>query len=399
MNLLVLDEEFPYPLNSGKRIRSYNLISRLAKSHSVRYLAFGRPDSDSHRQFEMDALNPIAVSPSFAAKQGVGFYLRLIANLFSSYPYIVTSHYSQAFQHAMEKAIKVDRPDLIICEWTPYAQYVGSILDIPRIVVAHNIETTVWRRYWENEKNLLKRWYIKVQVEKLIRFEEATFASIDGATAVTTDEACQISKMNDTLPVQVVENGVDLDYFRQGGQGAEKRKLVFTGAMDWRPNQDAVTYFVEQIFPLLRQTDQQLEAVMVGRNPPEFICDYNRVDGITVTGTVDDVRPFIEQAAVYIVPLRIGGGSRLKILEALAMEKAVVSTSVGSEGLKVVNGRDVILADTPEKFAERIIELLNNESQRRSLGRAGRQLVEQHYGWPALAEQLERFLLTILERK
>jgi len=399
MKLLVLDEEFPYPLNSGKRIRSYNLIVRLAKRHHVRYLAFGGTDSESFRQFELDNLNPIAVSPSVAAKHGAGFYLRLAANLFSTYPYIVNSHYSPTFQRTLEKAIAADRPDLIICEWTPYARYVTSILTIPKVVVAHNIETTVWRRYYENEKNVLKRWYIKHQVEKLTRFERTTFASVEGATAVTNDEAEQIARMNHSLSVQVVANGVDLEYFRPRHERSEKRRIVFTGAMDWRPNQDAVSYFVEQIFPRLRQYDRQLEAVMVGRNPPESIRRYNRLEGITITGTVDDVRPFMEQAAVYIVPLRIGGGSRLKILEALAMEKAVVSTSVGAEGLKVVNGRDVILADTPKEFAEQVIELLNRTDRRRSLGSAGRQLVQRHYGWPALAERLERFLLTILEEK
>ncbi|MEE8575705.1 MAG: glycosyltransferase [candidate division Zixibacteria bacterium] len=399
MKLLVLDEEFPFPLNSGKRIRSYNLTLRLARKHHLSYMAYGSVDSESFRQFQKDNLHPIPVRESITKKEGIKFYLQLAANLFSPDPYIVTSHYSNAFAQKLPHAIKNDRPDVIICEWTPYAQFVKGITDIPTVVVAHNIETTIWRRYFENEKNLAKRWYIGRQADKVARFESGTFSSVAGATAVTEGEAEEIRALCSSLPVEVVANGVDLDFFCRQPDQAQKRRIVFTGAMDWRPNQDAVVFFVERIFPLIRAQDSNIESFIVGRRPPDSIRQFNDLDGITVTGTVDDVRPYISGAAVYIVPLRIGGGSRLKILEALAMEKAVVSTSVGAEGLNVVDGRELIIADNPELFCKSIFDLLDDEGSRGSLGKAGRQLVVEQYGWDALATRLDTFLETIREKQ
>ena len=268
MNLLILDEEFPWPLNSGKRIRSYNLISRLAERHHVRYLAYGEPDSENYRQFQQANLNPIAVPPQVPEKSGPMFYLRLAANLFSPQPYIVSSHYSTLFQQAVDRAIADRRPDVIICEWSPYARFVQHIDDIKRVIVAHNIEATIWRRYHHNEPNTVKRWYIAKQAHRVDRFERNAFHFVDGATAVTENEAKTIRNFNPDLPVAVIDNGVDLDYFSGDTRGESRSRLVFTGSMDWRPNQDAVAYFVECILPLLKKKRDDIQISFVGRTPP-----------------------------------------------------------------------------------------------------------------------------------
>ncbi len=166
--------------------------------------------------------------------------------------------------------------------------------------------------------------------------------------------------------------------------------------MDWRPNQDAAQHFVREIWPLLRRERPSLTASFVGRNPPPEVMRLGEVPGITITGTVPDVRPLIRAAAVYIVPLRIGGGSRLKILEALAMGKAVVTTTIGAEGLRVRDGHEVVLADTPEAFAAAVQRLLDDRSARQNLGAAGRSLIEAHYRWESLGAQLERILCDVV---
>jgi sugar transferase (PEP-CTERM/EpsH1 system associated) len=398
MKILVLDEEFPYPLNTGKRIRSYNLISRLAKTNELRYLAYGTPDSENFAVFQRERMNPIAVQRVLPPKSGPMFYVRLLKNLFSLKPYIVTSHYSQEFESAMWASLNEWQPDIILCEWTPYAAFASNVDDFKKVVVAHNIETTIWQRYYQTERQPFKRWYIGRQVGKVSLFERHVFNWVNGATAVSIPEAEMIKGIAPDLDIEVVDNGVDLEFFADDGAGGNIDELVFTGSMDWRPNQDAILYFVDEIFPRLRELYPDIKATIVGRNPPTFIKELERVDGVTITGTVDDVRSYMRKAAIYIVPLRIGGGSRLKILEAFAMRKAVVSTTIGAEGLNTAEQKELLIADEPEEFVKVITRLREDKSLRQALGLAGRKLVEQQYGWDILAERLNTFLARIASR-
>jgi sugar transferase (PEP-CTERM/EpsH1 system associated) len=399
MNILILDEEFPYPLNTGKRIRSFNLTKRLAGHHKVHYLAYGREDADNFRALQNAGMNPKAVPPQVPAKSGFLFYIRLFFNLFSSFPYIVSSHYSMLFQKAVHKAILEIKPEIVISEWSPYAVFVKDIRGARRIIVAHNIEHSIWKRYYENEKWAPRKWYIGKQMTKVMNFERAAFNWMDGAIAVSEIEAATIREMNPKLTVQVIENGVDLEYFRPSVAKADGHQLIFVGAMNWRPNQDAIQHFVHDIFPIIRKKMPDIEVAFVGQDPPPQIKKLGDFPGVKIVGQVEDVRPYVMKAAVYIVPLRIGGGTRLKIVEALAMGKAVVSTLVGAEGLLVTDGREILLADTPEQFATAVIRLLNDVDLRERLGRAGRELVERHYGWNQLAERLNSFLCRVSEGK
>jgi polysaccharide biosynthesis protein PslH len=398
MKILIIDEELPYPSNTGKRIRSFNLAQRIAKRHEVHYLAYGSSDSDSFKAFQKCGLNPVVVPAQIPKKTGLLFYLRLLANLFSRYPYIVTSHYSSRYARVFAESITEISPDLIICEWSPYAIYVKDIKSAKKIIVAHNIEHRIWQRYYENEKNPFKKWYIKKQWKKVAAFERSAVGWVDGATAVSGIERLELMAMNASLVVEEIENGVDLDYFK--GEGNEdEASVVFVGSMNWRPNQDAINYFVQDIFPLIRKDHPNATAFFVGQDPPSNITRLNRTPGINIVGKVDDVRPYIRKAAVYVVPLRIGGGTRLKIIEALSMAKAVVSTSVGAEGLAVTDGQEIILADSPEKFAQSVGMLFQDNLRRRELGKAGRKLVEEKYGWDGIAEKLNRFIVRLVEKK
>jgi len=399
MKILVIDEEFPYPPNTGKRIRSFNLLKRLASTNDLHYLAYGTTDSESFGALNQHRMNPIPVKPQVPPKSGFLFYFRLFLNLFSSQPYIVSSHYSDLFDRTLRKAVIDLNPDIIICEWTPYAVFVEKIENIKKLVVAHNVETRIWQRYFENEKQALKRWYIGKQVAKLERFERAVFKYIDGVTAVSDIDADQIHSYNHQVPVEVVDNGVDLEFFDASSGLGGSNKLVFVGTMDWRPNQDCVQYFIEDILPLIHKERPEIEAVFVGRNPPTHIKALDAKRGVTVTGSVDDVRPYIKEGDVYIVPLRIGGGTRLKILDALAMRKAVVSTTVGAEGLDLTDGVNILIADTPDRFAAKILRLLDDPKLAITLGESGRKLVEEKYGWDGLVQKLEKFIIRLVESK
>ncbi len=402
MRIIVLDEEFPYPLNTGKRIRSFNLLSRLAKNNELHYLAYGRDSDSNFIALARNNMNPIAVKNQVPKKSGLLFYLRLFNNLFSSESYIVDSHYSDLYQNRLDELIEKLKPGIVMAEWTPYASFMKNLKNCKRLIVAHNIESTIWQRYYEHETNSIKKLYIFKQWKKLEKFEKDVFRNSDGITAVSQEEADEIRKISDNKNVALIDNGVDLKYFNaheSHSGGSNSTKLVFTGSMDWRPNQDAAVYFVREIFPKLKALIPEISATFVGRNPTDEILSLQDVNGITITGTVDDVRPYIEEASIYIVPIRIGGGSRLKILEALAMKKAVVSTSVGAEGLKTKDKKHLLVADSAVEFVAEIERLLKNPQLAKELGDNGRELVEQSYGWDALALKLDNFLQQVVNNK
>lgn len=397
MKILVLDEDFPYPLNTGARIRTFSLFSRLAKKHEIRFLAYGDENSESFRHCAGSGLIPLAVPPQVPAKSGPAFYVRLLANLFSKLPYVVTSHYSEIFRKYLKAELERRPADIVAAAWTPYAAFFSAIPGEKTLITSHNIEADIWRRYYATEKSFHKKWYSGIQAAKMGRFEESVFRQADAVTAVSEADARAIGESGSRAAVEVIENGVDLDYFsNKDAPEVKAERLVFTGSMDWRPNQDAAVHFVNDIFPLLRKKRPEMEAVFVGRKPPDHIVRLGDTPGIIITGTVDDIRPYIREAAVYIVPLRVGGGSRLKILEALALEKPVVSTSVGAENLAVTHEQDILLADSPEQFATAVERLLDDRALAARLGAAGRKLVVQRYGWDRLADNLERFLLKLV---
>jgi glycosyltransferase involved in cell wall biosynthesis len=249
------------------------------------------------------------------------------------------------------------------------------------------------------EKNPVRRLYITEQVRKVAAFELVCFRWADGATAVSAGDAEVLRSFNPALKVRVIENGVDTDYFRPQERPVDRNTIVFTGSMDWRPNQDAALYFAAEIFPILQPRRPRIRAYFVGRNPSRGVMELARIPGLYVTGAVDDVRPYLAQAGAFIVPLRIGGGSRLKILEALAMGKAVVSTTIGAEGLRVKDGENIVIRDGPREFAEAVLACLDDEALARRIAGRGRELVLRSYRWDELGQELSDFLCETIKTK
>jgi glycosyltransferase involved in cell wall biosynthesis len=195
----------------------------------------------------------------------------------------------------------------------------------------------------------------------------------------------------------VIPTGVDVDYFQPMPVDETTNSLVFTGSMDWLPNEDAILYFVEAILPLIKQQCPQVSLKVVGRSPSRKLQALaDREKSIRLTGWVEDIRPFVARGSICVVPLRIGGGTRLKIFEAMAMGKAVVSTTVGAEGLPVQPGENILLADTPDDFASSVVTLLRDPAERKRLGAAARALVHENYGWPKVAEKFARILQNVI---
>jgi len=399
MRILVVDEEIPYPLNSGKRLRTFNLLKPLAARHEIHFLCRqhqGMEENYPLESLERIGIHPIIVDDPIRKKSGGKFYFALFVNIFSRLPYSVTSHCSSRMIKKIQQLENSLEFDLIHCEWTPYAI---NILDMfkrkPTLVDAHNVEALIWHRNFKIEGNLLKKAYIYLQWKKMEKFERDIFPKFSRCVAVSEQDASMISDMTMHAKVDVVSNGVDVEYFRQQSctakSVAKAQDLIFTGSLDWRPNVDGIGYFLDKIFPLFQQQYPESRFFIVGRNPLSSLKEkVAKFENVILTGTVDDVRPYMCKESVYVVPLRVGGGSRLKILEAFSMEMAVVSTSIGAEGLNVTDMHDIRLADSSVAFFTAIKETIESPTEAKQMGLRGRELVCNSYQWDILASRLEK---------
>jgi len=383
--VLVIDEEVPWPANTGKRIRTLNLLTALADHFAIDVLTHAN-ETPREAVDEMTRRGmTVHLAPGgVAAKKGLLFPIRVATSVARRLPYSVHAHDRRPFRQALQRLLRQHRYQLVHCEWTPYALYARG-LDVPVCIAAHNLEWIIWRRLSDAESRAPLKALFRVQAALMERFEKRVFEEFGSATAVSEPDAELIRRMG-CRQVVVVPNGVDVDaYDPRPEQTPEPRTLVFAGSLDWRPNQDAIRWFIDAVHPVL-SARTAYRFWIVGRTPPDWLTRDGAVPPeITVVGEVDDVRPWIARAAVSVVPLRVGGGSRLKILEALAMGRAVVSTTVGAEGLDLEPGAELLLADAADAFAAAIADLFNDDARRRRLGSAGRQRVETSYRWDRIA--------------
>jgi glycosyltransferase involved in cell wall biosynthesis len=397
LRVAIVDEELPYPPTSGKRIRSLNLTMRLARRHELTYICHRNADPEEARRaadfFEGCGIQTVVVDRAIPAKSGPGFYARLAANLLSPLPYSVASHTSRELRAALQQHAATHAVDLWHCEWTPYAESLRSVSG-RRVVVAHNVESVIWKRYYETEAATLRRWYVGHQWRKFEQFERRALAEADCTIAVSDIDAERFRREFGVARVDVVENGVDTAYFRPGAGRRTPGRLLFLGSLDWRPNLDGVSRLLDDIFPAVSAAEPHASLDIVGRNPPTWL--RRRVaesPGVALHSDVPDVRPFLANCELMLVPLRIGGGSRLKILEALAAGVPVVSTRVGAEGLHLEPGRDLSVSQDTDDLAPAVIAALRSPERSTRQAASGRERVLARYDWDSLANEMERVWL------
>jgi hypothetical protein len=233
------------------------------------------------------------------------------------------------------------------------------------------------------------RWFLQREAIKLRDYEVEVSPRYDVNIFMSVPDRDLLMDHVGGIRAAVVPNGVDVEYFAPDGSGGMETSLIYTGGMNMFANRDAVMSFLSEVWPAVRAAVPGVRFYAVGQDPPRELTTLTERDpGIVVTGYVDDIRPLVRKAAVYVVPLRVGGGTRLKVLDAMASGKAIVSTSIGCEGIDVVPGRHLLVADTPEAFAQTTVELLQDEARRVTLGRAARALVQEKYAWPVVGGQL-----------
>lgn len=391
MKVLFLMSQLPYPPDTGAKIRTFNLIKRLSLNHDIDLVTFG---DEKTELFKIKAIKEL-FGEIILIPRNRFMCIKMFFNIFSFLPYAIKKYYSKKMEKTINALIGQNRYDLIHCDSLQMSRNVLKFKQIPRILTEHNIESQILKRCAENEHNVFKKLYYYLQYKKLNRYEIFACRQFDHIAAVSENDKRHLATFVPADRISVVPNGVDTGHFRpeacESKAKTGKFSLVFTGSMDWLPNEDALCYFFSEIYPRIKQSVGRVSMSVVGRSPTRRILAYADNDSsIHITGRVEDVRPFISQADIFVTPLRIGGGTRLKILEAMAMAKPVVSTTIGAEGLEVEPEKNIILSDRPEDFAERVIKLFGDQQLKNNIAAEGRKLAEEKYDWSMIAGKLER---------
>lgn len=400
MKVLWIKSDFPLPADTGGKIRTRHLLVELAKQAEVTFLCYVTPDQDQRFLTEMRGYGIAveAVVRNEEDKQGIGFQLRVLSKLFSPRPYIVNKYISDEMIARVRELSTPDRCDVVICDFLEMAWCRDYVSGVPAVLFEHNVETMIWRRYHEVESNPVKKLYFGYEKKRMAKYESAACRKFDHVLTVSEHDGEKLKQEFGLRRFTVLPTGVDIEYFAPR-QGELEKRLVFCGSMDWMPNIDGFWWFYRSIYPQVCKGLAGVSFSVVGRRPGEDIVAITKLDqSVLVSGTVEDVRPYVASAQLYIVPLRVGGGTRIKIYEAMAMKKCVVATSVGAEGLPVVDGEHIVIADSEEDFADRVKELLHDANKRNRIAESGYRMVTENYGWARAAEILHGALQATLTR-
>ncbi len=380
-----------WPPNTGGRLRSFHIVSELARRHRVTLVTTNGPgENPAELAARLAHCEKVLAIPYQAPKQGsAAFAGALLQSWLSPLPVDMWKWRIPAVKAAVERIMAENKIDVCVADFLLAIANVPLTGPAPVVFFSHNVEHMIWKRLAEVEPSPLKRALLDLEWRKMRRYERRACELAQATVAVSDADRDLLKSCAADAEVHTVPTGVDVSYFSPNGYREAPAALVFTGSMDWYPNEDAIFYFMEKILPAVRRALPSVTLSVVGRDPTARLRAAAAAAGVRVTGTVDDVRPHVAAGAVYIVPLRIGGGTRLKIFEALAMGKAVVSTTIGAEGLPLVDGEHFIRADEPSDFARAVVALLGDPARRSALGAAGRKLVEERYSWSSVAREFE----------
>ncbi|HEY64610.1 MAG TPA: glycosyltransferase [Caldilineae bacterium] len=407
--VLLLTPQLPYPPQQGTALRNFNLLARLARRHTIDLVTFLQPgdeltpDSPLH-----DLCRTIITAPTPERTLGQ----RLRTTLTSWLPDMAWRLESPEMWRRLRDLTRDRAYEIVQIEGIEMAAYGLAVAGVhltpgstiitpqeppPRVVFDdHNAEYVLQQRAFQTDIRRPRRWigamYSLIQWRKLRRYERIICQHADAVIAVSEVDAAALRRLSPELRPTVIPNGVDVEAYhpdRVRALDLGPAALVFTGKMDFRPNVDAVRWFVP-VLDRVREAVPEARFYIVGQKPHPSLRRLAAHPAVKITGRVPDTRPYIAGATVYVIPLRVGGGTRLKVLEAMALGKAIVSTRLGVEGFEVADGRELRLADTPEAFAERVVELLHDEGQRARLGKAARTFVESRYDWDRIVPMMER---------
>jgi glycosyltransferase involved in cell wall biosynthesis len=386
-----------WPPDTGGRLRSLHMIAELSRRHQITVVTTHAPNEDPRAlEARLPDCRGIDSIPCALPKQGTpGFAFGLATSWMSPYPADLWRWRLPRVREQVQRRL-TEPVDLCVADFLVAMPNLPARPAAPVVLFEHNVEYMIWKRLHDVEPRPWRRALLAMEWRKMRRYESRACRRVARTIAVSEEDRGLLAAVAPTADIRSVSTGVDTQFYHPNGTPEAAATLVFTGSMDWYPNEDAILYFVDSILPAIRREIPGVSLTVVGRNPTERIRAAGAAAGVEVTGTVADIRPFVAKAAVYVVPLRVGGGTRLKIFEALAMGKAVVATGVGAEGLPVIAGEHYLRADTPQEFARSVVTLLKDPSHRLALGTAGRRLVEARYSWAEVAREFEALCQEVL---
>lgn len=394
MNILILCKKFPYPLKDGEVIAIYNNIKAFKRlGHTVTVLAINtlKHHTDVSRlPTEVTDLATFrAITVDTAVKPLAAF-----KNLITGGSYHIERFISKAFEDLVTETLATEKFDLVQCE----GLYLGPYVDVVRkhfkgavVMRSHNVESEIWERLAANESNTLKKWYLTLQAGRLKQYELAQLSRYDAIVPISPDDERKMKAMGATVPIFTTPCGSDLDRYEPYQQNQPKPNTIFfIGGLDWLPNQEGVKWFTQQVWPILKEQHPELEFYVAGRNMPIWMEELNG-NGVHILGEIEDALGFIAQNSIMIVPLFSGSGMRIKIIEGMAMKKAIVSTSIGAEGIGYADGVDICIADNQQAFINKLNQLLQDDGKVNSMGEKARELIESRYNNLTFAGQLIEF--------
>jgi glycosyltransferase involved in cell wall biosynthesis len=395
MKILWANSSFLHPTNRGGQIRTLGMLRRLHLRHQIDYAALADP-SETEGVARAGEYSTRVFPFEFRqrSKRSPGFAVDLAGAAFSPLPLAIGRWRCAAMMRGLARLMREEHYDAAVCD------FLVTAINFPALEQAvlfeHNVETVIWQRHTENAADPLRRAFFNLQAKRMSRYESDSCKRAGHVVTVSENDAATIHGMFG-VNCSPVPTGVDIDYFRPPQQ-PERNGLVFVGSMDWMPNIDGINWFAERVLPLIRERHKDLPITIVGRTPPVGIEALAASDPFFhVTGTVPDVRPYLWGAAASIVPLRIGGGTRLKIYEAMAAVLPVISTTVGAEGLDVRDGQTIALADEPAEFARRCIDLVSDRAAAQRMAAEAFDLVASRYSWEQVVRSFEQHLTRAAE--
>ena len=393
MKVLWVNTNFMHPTTKGGQIRTLEMLRHLNRRHEIHYVAIENP---AHPEGPARAHEYSSKSYPFAYripdKQSAAFWVELMHGLTSEIPVAVERFCPPGMRKFLKDLIRRERFDSAVVDHLAPTSYFPDLEHA--VFFQHNVETVIWRRRVQHSTNALSRWYNGIQAKRMYEYERRVSQAAGHIVAVSETDAEEMRKLFQVDRVSVVPTGVNLEYFQPPEPAPAKRSdLVFVGSMDWMPNVDGVLWFAREVLPIIRKRIPGCKVTIAGRLPPPEITRLAETDpAIEVTGTVPDIRPYLWGSAISIVPLRIGGGTRLKIYESMAARTPVVSTTVGAEGLTVHPPEDIRLGDSPEQFAGHCLELLGDDAARSRVAAAAWEMVSTHFSWEHAARRFEQIM-------
>lgn len=397
--LLLLAQTLPFPPDGGVHIRIFNVLKLLALEYDVTLLCFTRR---AEREAEESVAAGIAGLRQYAKVQAFPIpqeYSRIrllwdhFRSLITGKAYVWYAYQSAPFARAVDEALNAESYDLVQLDSLDLASYLPAFTTYPVVCVHHNVESALLVQRARKEPNRLKRWYIARQARQMAELERVWCARVALNVAVSDDDRDALQRRIPAARFATVPNGVDIETFRPA-PGTDEG-IVSTGGLNWFPNADALEHFCADILPRIRAEMPFASVRWVGRSNDDIAAKLWTESRVELTGHVADIRPYVHEAGCFVVPLRIGGGTRLKILDAWAMGKAIVSTTVGCSGLDAIDGHNILIRDDPAEFASAVTTILRDRELRHRIGAAGRRTVEERYSWTVIGTGMRATLDTL----